>query len=277
MPKVESITHYSKANESSGTMSEKLFLQERLDQILTLLQDQGRVSVSNLSDRFDVSAVTIRNDLATLDQQGLLVRTHGGAVPRNNQPSELAAFALRKELNLSQKERIGQAAAALVRDGDSIALDASTTAWQVARHLKERRELTVVTNGLFIALEFVDSPGVTVVMPGGAMRAASASLVGDEGACILDRYHVQKGFFSGGGFTLEEGLTDTSQYEVELKQRMVARSKEVIALVDSSKWGNVTFASLAPVSQLHRVIADDAAPEAMVATLRSQGIEVTLV
>ena len=258
-------------------MTQKLFLQERLDQIVSLLQREGRVSVADLSDHFGVSAVTIRNDLASLQQQGLLVRTHGGAVTRPDLNMEPPAFSLRKELNLAEKARIGRAAAALVRDGDSIALDASTTAWQIARHLKDRRELTVVTNGLFVALEFVDSPGVTVVMPGGSLRAASASLVGELGACILERYHVQRGFFSAGGFTLEEGLTDTNQYEVELKQRMVERSKVVIAVVDSSKWGQVTFASLASVAQLDRIFSDDAAPAEMVADLRQRGIEVTLV
>ena len=118
---------------------------------------------------------------------------------------------------------------------------------------------------------------IEVRMPGGSLRTASASLVGDQGACILDRYHVQKGFFGAGGFTLEEGLTDTNQYEVELKQRMVERSKEVIAVVDSSKWGQVTFAALATVDQLHCVIADDGAPPVMVATLRERGVEVALV
>jgi DeoR/GlpR family transcriptional regulator of sugar metabolism len=258
-------------------MTQKLFLQERLDQIVTLLQSKGRVSVTDLSDYFGVSAVTIRNDLALLEQQGRLVRTHGGAMVRSDLGLEPPAFALRKEQHLAEKERIGQAAAALVRDGDSIALDASTTAWHIARHLKDRRELTVVTNGLFVALEFLDSPGVTVVMPGGSLRAASASLVGEQGACILERYHVQKGFFGAGGFTLEEGLTDTNQYEVELKQRMVDRSKEVIAIVDSSKWGQVTFASLASVAQLDRVLSDAAAPAEMVANLRARGIEITLV
>jgi DeoR/GlpR family transcriptional regulator of sugar metabolism len=258
-------------------MTQRLFLQERLDQIVTLVQERGRVSVADLSDHFGVSAVTIRNDLTSLQQQGLLVRTHGGAVIQSDPNMEPPAFALRKELHRAEKERIGQAAAALIRDGDSVALDASTTAWQIARHLKDRRELTIVTNGLFIALEFLDSPAVTVVMPGGALRTASASLVGDEGACILERYHVQKGFFGAGGFTLEEGLTDTNQYEVKLKQRMVERSKEVIAVVDSSKWGQVTFASLASVEQLDQVIADDAAPAEMVAALRQQGTLVTLV
>ena len=258
-------------------MAQKLFLEERLDQIAALLQEQGRVSVTDLSERFGVSAVTIRNDLGTLEQQGCLVRTHGGAMALPDLGLELPAFALRKELHLAEKERIGQAAAALVRDGDSIALDASTTAWQIARHLKDRRELTIVTNGLFVALEFLDSPSVTVVMPGGSLRAASASLVGDQGAGILDRYHVQKGFFGAGGFTIEEGLTDTNQYEVELKQHMVQRSKQVIAVIDSSKWGQVTFASLAAVDELNHVISDQAAPPDLVSSLRELGIRVTLV
>jgi DeoR/GlpR family transcriptional regulator of sugar metabolism len=233
--------------------------------------------VSELCERFGVSAVTIRNDLTTLEQQGRLLRTHGGAMVRSDTSAEPLAFALRKDLHQAEKERIGRAAAALVRDGESIALDASTTAWQIARQLKDRQELTVVTNGLFVALEFLNSPGVTVVMPGGALRAASASLVGDQGACILERYHVQKGFFGGGGFTLEEGLTDTNQYEVELKQRMVERSKEVIAVVDSSKWGQVTFAALASADQLDLVIADEGAPADMVASLRARHVEVLLV
>jgi DeoR/GlpR family transcriptional regulator of sugar metabolism len=257
--------------------TEKLFLQERLDQIVALLEAEGRVSVSDLGERFGVSAVTVRNDLATLEQQGRLLRTYGGAMLKPDLSTEPLAFALRKDLHQSEKERIGRAAAALVRDGESIALDASTTAWQIARHLKNRQELTVITNGLFVALEFLNSPGVTVVMPGGSLRVASASLVGDQGACILERYHVQKGFFGAGGFTLEEGLTDTNQYEVELKQHMVERSKKVIAVVDSSKWGQVTFAALASVEQLDRVITDDGAPPETVAALRQRGVEVTLV
>ncbi len=258
-------------------MTHKLFLEERLDLITTLLQEQGRVSVADLSKRFGVSSVTIRNDLGTLERQGRLIRTHGGAMPSPSLGIELPAFAMRKELHLPEKKKIGSAAAALIRDGDSIALDASTTAWQIARHLKERQELTVVTNGLFVALEFLDSPGVTVVMPGGSLRTASASLVGDQGACILERYHVQKGFFGAGGFTLEEGLTDTSQYEVELKRLMVQRSKEVIAVIDSSKWGQVTSVSLAAIHEMDHVISDQAAPPDMVSRLRDSGVRVTLV
>ena len=257
-------------------MAEKLFLQERLDQILALVQERERISVAELSERFGVSAVTIRNDLTLLEQQGLLVRTYGGAMASPTSGPE-PAFAFRQKLHVAQKERIGRAAAELVHDGDAIALDASTTAWQVARHLKDRRELTVVTNGLFIALEFLDSPDVTVVMPGGTLRTASSSLVGDLGARLLEDYHLQKGFFGARGLTLEEGLTDVNQYEVELKRRMVERSKEVIAIVDASKWGQVAFASFAFLDQVDRIIADAAVPAELVAALRKRGIKVTLV
>lgn len=257
-------------------MKEKLFLQERLDQIAALVREQGRASVAELSERFSVSPVTIRNDLTTLEQQGLLVRTHGGAMPDPMMGLE-PAFALRQKLHADEKEHIGRAAAELVRDGDTIALDASTTAWQVARHIKDRRELTVVTNGLFIALEFLQLPGVTVVMPGGTLRTASASLVGEIGDDCLDRYHVQKGFFGARGLTLEEGLTDVNQYEVALKRRMARISREVIAIVDASKWGQVAFASFASLDQVDRVITDTSAPADMVAALQERGIDILLV
>lgn len=258
-------------------MTEKLFLQERLDQIVVLIREQGRVSVAELSQRFDVSPVTIRNNLTTLEQQGLLVRTHGGAMTGPTDGLVEPAFTLRQKARAVEKERIGRAAAELVQDGDTIALDASTTAWQVACYVKDRHELTVVTNGLCIALEFLHSPGATVVMPGGTLRTASASLVGELGARVLEQYHVQKGFFGARGLTLEEGLTDVNQYEVELKRRMVEISKKVIAIVDASKWGEVAFASFASLDQVSQVIADTAVPTEMVAALRERGIEVTLV
>jgi DeoR/GlpR family transcriptional regulator of sugar metabolism len=254
----------------------KLFPRERLDRIVMVIQERGRVSVAELCERFGVSAVTIRSDLSTLEHQGLLIRTHGGAMLKANSGSELA-FDFRRGLYPAEKERIGCAAAAMVLDGEAIALDASTTAWQVARHLKARHELTVVTNGLFIALEFVDSPAVTVVMPGGSLRAASASLVGDLGADILERYNVQKGFFGARGFTIAEGLTDVNQYEVELKRRMVQRCKQVVAVVDSSKWGQVAFATFAGLDDVDSVIVDQSAPENMLAQLRERQIKTILV
>ncbi len=135
----------------------------------------------------------------------------------------------------------------------------------------------MITNGLFIALELVDAPGVTVVMPGGTCALPPRRLVGDIGACVLDRYHVQKGIFGARGFTLQEGLTDVNQYEVELKRLMVSCAKEVIAVVDSSKWGQVAFATFASLDQIDHIISDSAAPAEMISVLQDRGVKVTIV
>jgi DeoR/GlpR family transcriptional regulator of sugar metabolism len=240
------------------------------------MEEKGRVSVIDLSKQFDVSTVTIRNDLAELERQGRVLRTHGGAMLRPDAIQE-PAFSLRQRIHSAEKERIARAAADLVRDGDSIALDASTTAWHLARHLKDRHELTVITNGLFNALELSDSPGVAVVMPGGMLRSGSTSLVGDLGAGIFDHYHIQKGFFSAWGLTLQEGLTDLNQYEVELKRLMVERSKEVIAIVDTTKWGQVAFSTFASLDQVNEIISDSPAPPEIVSALQACGIKIHLV
>jgi DeoR/GlpR family transcriptional regulator of sugar metabolism len=255
---------------------DKLFLQERLGKIVEIIQNQGRVSVSELSQRFGVSPVTVRNDLANLERKGLINRTHGGAVARSESYQE-PAFLLRKELHSKEKELIGKKAAEYIHDGDSIALDASTTAWHIARNIKDRQDLTVLTNGLFIAIELSESPGITVVMPGGMLRPGSTSLVGDIGTVMLERLHIQKAFFGAWGLTIQEGLTDLNQYEVELKKLLVEKSKEVIAVVDASKWGQVAFTTFAQLDQVNRIITNLTAPDDMVLTIRECGIEVTLV
>ena len=142
--------------------------------------------------------MTIRSDLANLERQGTLERRRGFAIKRATAREELG-FHVRQGLQVAEKERIGRVAAELVRNGDSIALDASTTAWHVARNLKRHHELTVVTNGLFIALEFLDARDTTVILPGGWLRSTSGSLVGDIGIHVLEKYHVQKGFFGARG------------------------------------------------------------------------------
>lgn len=257
-------------------MTEKLYLQERLDQILNLIEEKTRASVQELSERFAVSPVTIRSDLANLERKGLLLRTHGGAMAKPA-AGVVPAFTSRQQVRVHEKERIGRAAAQLVRDGEAIVLDDSTTCWYIAQHLKDRQELTVVTNGLYLALEFLESPGVTVVMPGGTLRAVSASLVGENDIHILERYYLQKGFFSARGLTLDEGLTDPDHYGAEIKRRLLERSKTVIAVVDSSKWNQVSFATFARLGQLDHVITGSSAPPDLLQHLRARGVQIELV
>jgi DeoR/GlpR family transcriptional regulator of sugar metabolism len=256
-------------------MNPKLFLQERREHILTLLGQDGRVSVADLSERFGLSQATIRLDLDALAAQGLLVRTHGGAIGPDRIDLELS-FDARRRMASAQKQRIGAMAATMVEDGEAIALDASTTALALAAQIKARRELTVITNGLFVALALLEAPGITVLMPAGFLRRDSVSLIGTESHDFISQFNFQKGFFGAKGFTLEEGLTDVNSAEVAFKRDLVAHTKRVIAIIDSSKWGRVGFASFATINQIDCVITDDDAPPDMVAAMRDKGVNVII-
>lgn len=257
-------------------MSSKLFRQERREQIVELLEQEGRVSVADLSTRFELSAATIRSDLDALFKQGLIVRTHGGAISADHNNAEMS-FGVRSRLYTAEKRRIGAAAAAMIEDGEAIALDASTTALALAEAIQGRHELTVITNGIYTALALLGSPGTTILMPGGFLRQDSVSLVGVEGRDVIQKYHFQKVFFGAKGFTLQEGLTDVNRDEVAFKQDLVQHAKQVVAIVDSSKWGRVGFASFASIDQIDCIITDDAAPLEMVDVLRGRGVRVVLV
>jgi DeoR/GlpR family transcriptional regulator of sugar metabolism len=256
-------------------MNTRLFPEERRGQIVALLEQEERVSVNGLSRRFGVSLVTIRADLDSLASQGLLVRTHGGAITPERSELELS-FDIRRRLHSPEKERIGIAAARMVEDGDSIALDASTTALAVANQITDRRELTVLTNGILIALALLEAPGITILMPGGFVRRDSVSVVDGGVQELTEEFNFQTGFFGVKGLTLEEGLTDVDTNEVALKREMATRVKRVIAILDSSKLGRVGFATFASIDQVDCVITDDGAPSEMVARLRAAGVEVII-
>lgn len=252
------------------------FTRERQERIAQLLEDQGRARVIDLSRRFGVSAVTIRKDLGSLEAQGRLVRAHGGAIsPASTRPEN--SFEIRERTRPAVKDRIGRMAATMVQDGESIALDASTTALAVARHLKRmepRTQLTVITNGLRIASELAGTPGVTVVMPGGFVRGEALSLVGQLGDPVFEKVNLQKAFLGAAGFTLEAGLSDATEEEAQIKRSMTRSAREVIAIVDSSKWERVALATFCRFEAITQVITDELAPPAMVASLRARGIEV---
>ncbi|HEX4213146.1 MAG TPA: DeoR/GlpR family DNA-binding transcription regulator [Candidatus Dormibacteraeota bacterium] len=254
----------------------KPYVQERRQRIASIVEQAGRAAVSDLAGRFRVSEVTIRKDLAWLEAEQQLVRTHGGAIKMTRHRSELA-FEVRERLQRAEKVAIGAAAAALVNDGDSIALDASTTALEVARHLQGRMELTVITNGMHIARELAGQPGITVLMPGGRLRWEAMSLVGGWGEHLLRRVNIQKAFLGGVGLTLEEGLTDVTEDEAEIKRAMGQAAHEVIAIVDHSKWGRAAFATFLQASEVDLVITDVGAPQDQIERMERLGARVTAV
>ncbi len=257
----------------------EVFARERQQTIARLIEEHGRARVVDLAQQFGVSAVTIRKDLLVLETEGRVNRAHGGAIALESHHPE-SAFEVRERLNRDAKDIIGRAAAAMVVDGESIAFDASTTALAVARHLKARvgwAQLTVITNGLRIATELAGHPGITVVMPGGFVRREALSLVGQLGDGVFQKVNVQKAFLGAAGFSLEAGMSDATEEEAQIKRFMASAAREVIAIVDSSKWGRAAFATFCRTEDVTSVVSDDQVPDPMTEALRTMGVDVRLV
>ena len=253
------------------------FADERQMEIAGIVEEQGRARVAELAERFGVSAVTIRKDLDALAESDRIIRTHGGAIASRARRSDLT-FEMRDRLQRGEKSVISAMAAGHVNNGESIVLDASTTALHLARELLRRETwhgLTVVTNGIRVATELSGHDGVTVLLMGGRVRRGSLSIVGQLGDAVLDRINVQKAFVSAAGFTIEEGLTEAREEEAQIKRAMVSAAHEIYGIIDHSKWGRVASATFCEVTGLTRVFVDDQAPADMVQQLRQMGIEVT--
>ena len=252
------------------------FARERQDEIARIIEERGRARVNDLAVRFGVSGVTIRRDLFVLEAEHRAVRTHGGAIAPDERGAE-QAFDIRERLQAAEKGRIGEVAAGLVRDGESIVMDASTTALQVARSLKRRRgwsHLTVITNGLRLASELAGMPGIAVLMLGGRVRWEALSVVGQLGDGLFERINVQKAIIGAAGFTLDAGLTDATEEEAQIKRAMVSAAREVVAVVDHTKWGRTAIATFCRTDEVTIMVTDASAPEAMSDVLLAQGIEV---
>lgn len=255
---------------------EGVFARERQREIASLVDANGRARVSELARRFGVSAVTIRKDLVTLEGEGRVVRTHGGAIATRGGGPELA-FDIRERLQREEKSHMGAAAAALVHDGESIVLDASTSALYVARHLKDRpvwHGLTVVTNSIRIASELAGHQGIEVLLLGGRVRWEALSVVGPLGDGVFRRVNVQKAFLGAAGFTIEEGLSDAMEEEAQIKRSMVNAARDVYAVVDRTKWGRISSATFCRTDRIKGVLTDEGAHPEMVGTLRAMGVEV---
>lgn len=240
----------------------------RRQQILALLQRQGQVSVRSCSEQLGVSEVTIRSDLALLEREGLLRRVWGGATLEPAHWPE-GSFAARQKLFADEKVRIAQAAAELIEDGDTLMLDASTTSYVIARQIADRRNLTVITNGMHLALALGANPGITTIVIGGQVRGETGSLTGTLAEEMLGRLHANRGFFSARGLTLAKGLTESSIPEGMLKAIMVRHVAEVIAVLDSSKLGANSLTSFCPAEGISRLITAGPDAELRAAPLRS--------
>ncbi|HEY1091368.1 MAG TPA: DeoR family transcriptional regulator [Burkholderiaceae bacterium] len=228
---------------------------QRREQILQMLVKQGNVQVSDLVPQLGVSAVTIRTDLGVLESQGLATRSYGGASLTRTPPPE-QSIRQKDTLNTTLKEQIGTAAAKLVEPGDNIIIDSGTTTLHMARHLRGLERVTVMTNGLNIAWELADTPGVDLMLTGGQLRRQSLSIQGAQAEACLNAYSFDKLFLGVDGFDLQFGVTTHHEAEASLNHRMVERARKVIVLTDASKFGRVSLHRIALLDRVHAVITD---------------------
>ncbi|WP_138420500.1 DeoR/GlpR family DNA-binding transcription regulator [Aquibacillus sediminis] len=234
----------------------KMFATERRNEILKILQEKQRLTVKDLSSKIGVSEATLRTDLNKMEMEGLLTRTHGGAI-LNDYIDYETSFSAREKKNKSEKIKIAEKAFTFVEEKQCILLDASSTALEFARFLKDQQvRLTVVTSGLQTALELKDNFNITVILIGGVVTTGSSSVEGTLGLSILNNVNIDIMFTSANGFVVETGLTDFNLYEVELKKEMVKKANNVIALIDKSKIGTSSSALFAYTEEIDTIITD---------------------
>lgn len=228
---------------------------ERRNAILEKLQAERRVVVSELSTLFGVSEETIRRDLDKLENEGLAIKSYGGAVLNENSNLDLP-FNIRKNRNVVGKQKIAEVVAELVRDGDKIFLDASSTAVAVAKAIKQKKDLTVITNSLEIAIELLDSEGCKVISTGGEAAGTSLALVGQMTDKAINSYFADKAIISSKGFDMEMGFTDSDERHAHNKKSMLDAARVKILAVDNSKFDRVAFAKIGDCRDITTVVTD---------------------
>jgi DeoR/GlpR family transcriptional regulator of sugar metabolism len=246
---------------------------ERMRRVLEMLEEREAVSVTELSRGFSVSEVTIRNDLALLARQGLVARVRGGARALQRGQSEIS-FDVRLQVEAAAKRAIARAAAAMVADGEAVALDSSTTAFYIALELRDKRELVVVTNGLRLASALADAPGVSVIVPGGLVRTAAMSVVGDFASSVLRNTRIGHGFFGARGISADLGLMDLNHDEVKIKREMADVCERVVGVFDHTKWVRSALFSFVPTERIDGIVTDEAAPADLVREWRARKVDV---
>lgn len=249
--------------------------EQRRRTIVDIVNEQGSCSVAELAEQLDYSKPTIRRDLNTLEQEGQIDRSHGGAVPVDKLGAEQSYH--QKEIqNLEAKQAIGQRAVEEIREDEIVFFDGGTTTIQVAKRIPEDLEYVGVANSPLLAEELVTT-ATDVKITGGTLRGKTRTLVGPTAEQFMGRMNFDLVFLGTNGVSANSGLTTPSEAEAEIKSQMVARSKRVVLLVDASKFEQRSFARFATLSDLDMLITDERPPDELASALTSADVSVTVV
>lgn len=247
---------------------------ERRNRVLQEVRNRGQVQVNELAQELGVSAMTVRRDLAWLEQAGLIRRIHGGAVDPRLMAQEVP-LRRKSSQNRDEKRAVGRLAASLVEAGETIILDAGSTVLEAARAL-DVRPLTVVTNDLVTALELADRPGLSLYVTGGQVRPQVYSLQGAPASGFLEGIRVHLAFLGADGIDPEQGIFTTNLEKVAVKRAMIQAARRTYVLADATKLGTRGFARVAAAHEVAGIVTTDRAPARVVSALRELGLEVLL-
>jgi DeoR family transcriptional regulator of aga operon len=251
----------------------------RADQILRELRQEGSLSLDVLISRLGASAASVRRDLAKLDAKGLVRRTHGGVTlvePLLYEPFRYdSLFQNREQHRTAEKRRIGLAAAELIQENETVGFTAGTTTTHVARNLRNRHNIRIITNAINIAMELSNCAGLKTFVTGGFVQwAGSFSLVGHAAVTSLGDVYMDRVFVSVCGVDVARGITVIETEEGLTFRTMIQQAKQAIVVADSSKIGIVTPALICPISDIHMLITDNRATDKAIAPFLERGIEV---
>ena len=245
---------------------------ERRNQILALLQKESRVVVGDLAKMFRVTEETIRRDLEKLEHEGFAKKAYGGAIINESFNIDLP-YTVRKKANVQNKQDIAELVGNLIQDGDHIMLDASSTAVYIAKHLKTKKNLTLITNSIEILLELSDVVGWKVLSTGGVMKEGSISLVGYQAEKMIASFHVDKTIISCKGVDIDKGMTDSNEMEAHIKKLMLDSANMKILAADSSKFDRISFAKIDELREVNVIVSEIEPDHKWKKAFHSMGIE----
>ena len=256
-------------------MSEFVPTPERQKQILSLLTQQGRLSVTEIVQQFSISAATVRRDLESLASQGKVQRVHGGVIAIEQAPPELPILERQSE-QVDEKTHIGRTAANLIADRETVFLGSGTTVLEVARNLRDRKNLTIITNSLPVLNTLAGIKEITVISLGGMLRDSELSFIGHITEQALAEVRADKVIMGTRGVSLEHGLTNDYLQETLTDRAIMKSGREVIIVADHSKVNRVSTVLLAPLSSMNTFVTDSKVERKFVQALKRQGIQVVM-
>ncbi|CDQ41142.1 MULTISPECIES: DeoR/GlpR family DNA-binding transcription regulator [Virgibacillus] len=250
-----------------------MLVAERQQKIVELVNEKKSIRVTELSQHFSVTEETIRRDLEKLEKEKLLSRSHGGAISIKPVDSMEIPYSEREVINVKEKSKIALEAVKQVHEGDKIILDASTTAWYMAKALPDI-PITVLTNSIKVSMELSTKKQITVISTGGTLLAKSLSFVGNLAETSLDHYHVNKAFISCKGLHLERGISESDERQANIKKKMMESADTVYIMIDYSKFGVQAFSRLAGLGVIDQLITDSNVDKQVIEQLEDRSMHV---